>query len=118
MNKTYNNNQKQALELLVSRCKKVELFDNKEDMNILPDTYICLLEDQKIIEVTFASNEDEVCVCYYETDEELDNQESFSTVELDNSYIDRMFKIVANDTTNLQYVRNKAYAARVLEFLK
>ena len=118
MNKTYNINQQQVLELLKSRCKKVELFDNKENMNLLPDTYVCLLEDQKIIEVTFSSEEDKVCVSYYETDEELDNQEYFDTCELDDSYIDRMFEIVANDTVErLQHVRNKAYADRVQEFL-
>ena len=119
MNKTYNINQQNVLKLLNSRCKKVELFDNKENMNLLPDTYICLLEDQKTIEVTFSSEEDKVCVDFYQTDEECSNQEYFETYELDNSYIDRMFKIVATDTAErLQYVRNKAYAARVLEFLK
>ena len=119
MNKTYNINQQNVLELLNSRCKKVELFDDKENMNLLPDTYICLLEDQKTIEVTFSSEEDKVCVAFYETGEELDNQEYFESYKLDDSYIDRMFEVVANDTVErLQYVRNKAYAARVLEFLK
>lgn len=113
MNKTYNINQQQALELLKTRCKKVELFDIEDN-----SFYICLLEDQKTIEVTFSSEEDKVCVSYYETDEELDNQEYFETYKLDNSYIDRMFEIVANDTVErLQYVCNKDYAARVLEFL-
>lgn len=113
MNKTYYKNQQQALELLKSRCKKVELFDSEDNT-----FYICLLEDQKTIEVTFASEEDKVCVCYYETNEELDNQEYFETYKLDNSYVDRMFEIVANDTVErLQYVRNKAYAAFVREFL-
>jgi len=118
MNKTYNINQQNVLELLNSRCKKVELFDNKENMKLLPDTYICLLEDHKTIEVTFSSEEDKVCVDFYQTDEECSNQEYFKTYELDNSYIDRMFKTVANDTKErLEHVVNKAYAARVLEFL-
>ena len=115
-----NQEQEQVLQLLKQRCKKVEQFANQEHLeHLLPDTFLCLLEDQKIIEVTFSSEEDCVDVMFWNTEEYAECEEYISNEELDNSFIDRMFETVANDSLKrLEYVANKTYAARIEEFLK
>ena len=111
----HSEQQLQVLELLNKRCKKVEL----SNLEVLPDTYFCLLEDQKLIEVTFSSSEDRVSVMYWDSRDYPECEEMMFNCELDNSFIDRMFEIVANDSLErLNYVRNKTYAARVQEFIK
>ena len=115
-----NQEQQQVLQLLKQRCKKVELFANQKHLeDLLPDTFLCLLEDQKSIEVTFSSEEDRVSVMFCNTEEYAECEEYISNEELDNSFIDRMFETVANDSLKrLEYVANKDYAARIKEFLK
>ena len=114
-----NPNQQQALELLEKNCKKVELFDIKGDLNLLPDTFLCLLEDQKIIEVTFSSVDDTVSVMYWDRRDYPECEESMLTNELNEQFIERMFEIVANDTQErLKHVRNQTYFQRIQEFLK
>ena len=114
-----NREQEQVLQLLKERCKKVEQFANSEDTaNLLPDTFLCLLEDQKIIEVTFSNVEDKVGVMYWDSRDYPECEEYIYNYELDNAFIDRMFETVANDSLKrLEYVANKTYTARVKEFL-
>jgi hypothetical protein len=114
-----NQEQQQVLQLLKQRCEKVELFANQKHLeDLLPDTFLCLLEDQKIIEVTFSSEEDCVDVMFWNTEEYAECEEYISNEELDNSFIDRMFETVANDSLKrLDYCANKAYVARIQEFL-
>ena len=118
-NTKLNPDQQQALELLEKNCKKVELFDIKGDLNLLPDTFLCLLEDQKIIEVTFSSVDDTVSVMYWDHREYAECEESMLTNELNEQFIERMFETVANDTQErLKHVRNQTYVQRIQEFLK
>lgn len=115
-----NQEQEQVLQLLKERCKKVEQFANSEDTaDLLPDTFLCLLEDQKFIEVTFSSEKDKVDVMFWHKEEYAECEEYIYNYELDNSFIDRMFETVANDSLKrLEYVVNKTFAARIEEFLK
>ena len=118
-NITLNPDQQQALALLEKNCKKVELFDIKGDLNLLPDTFLCLLEDQKIIEVTFSSVDNSVSVMYWDHRDYPECEESMLTHELNEQFIERMFETVANDTQErLKSVRNQTYVQRIQEFLK
>ena len=109
-----NPDQQQALELLEKNCKKVELYVNDDDQKEAR----CLLEDQKVIDVTFYS-ESELCVTFWHKDCDAENQESMLNHKLDEHFINRMFETVANDTQErLEHVCNKTYAQSVRDFLK
>ena len=109
-----NPDQQEAFELLKTNCKKVELYINDDDQKEAR----CLLEDQKVIDVTFYS-ENELCVTFWHKDCDEENQESMFNYELDEHFVNRMFETVANNTQErLEHVCNKTYAQRIQEFLK
>ena len=113
MNKAQlNQEQQQVLQLLKQRCKKAELYHNVNDQK----EAMCLLEDKKQIEVTFYE-ENKVCVAYLDFENDDECQETMYNYELDNSYIDILFKRVANHTDHLQYYANQAHAQRVRNFI-
>ena len=108
-----NQDQQNVIELLNSRCKKVELYINNDDQK----EAMCLLEDQKVIEVTFY-DEDELCVAYTDFEDNDECQETMSNSELNNSFINRMFKRVTNETDHLDHYCNKTHAQKIRDFLK
>ena len=109
-----NPDQQQALDLLKKNCNKVELYINDNDQKEAR----CLLEDQKVIDVTFYSD-NELCVTFWHKDCYAENQESMLNYKLNEHFINRMFKTVANDTQErLEHVCNKTYAQSVRDFLK
>ena len=108
-----NNEQQRVLELLNKRCEKVELYLNQDDQK----EAMCLLEDKKVIEVTFYE-EDKLCVTYHDFEQSDEySQETMYNYELDNSFINRMLKRVVNSIDHVEYYANQAHAQRVKEFL-
>jgi hypothetical protein len=108
-----NQDQQNVINLLNSRCKKVELYLNSDNQKEAR----CLLEDQKVIDVTFYS-EDELCVTFDHIECNHENQESMNNYELDNLFIDRMFKTVDDVTKRLDHYCNQTHAQTIREFLK
>jgi glycyl-tRNA synthetase alpha subunit len=110
---TLNPDQQRALALLEKKCKKVELYINNDDQK----EAMCLLEDQKVIEVTFY-DEDKLCVAYTDFEDNDECQETMSNSELNNSFINRMFKRVTNETDHLDHYSNQTHAQKIRDFLK
>ena len=112
-NITLNPDQQEAFELLKANCKKVELYVNNDDQKEAR----CLLEDQKVIDVTFYS-ESELCISYTDFEDDDECQETYNNHELDEAIIERLFERVANHTDHLQYFCNQEYAQKIRDFLK
>lgn len=109
-----NPDQQEAFDLLKKNCTKVELYINDNDQKEAR----CLLENQKVIDVTFYSD-NELCVTFWHKDCDAENQESMLNYKLNEHFINRMFETVANDTQErLEHVCNKTYAQSVRDFLK
>jgi len=110
---TLNLDQQLALELLQKNCKKVELYLNNDEQK----TAMCLLEDQKVIEVTFYS-EDKLCVDFFHHEDDVHCQECLRNYELSEARLERYFEEASNNTDHLQYINSKSHAQRILDFLK
>lgn len=108
-----NEEQQDVLELLKTTCKKVELYLNNDKQK----EAMCLLEGQKVIEVTFY-NAAELCVTYNDFEDNDPCQECFRNYEFNKRVIDRLFKRVTDDINHLQYINSQAHARKILDFLK